>query len=165
MKLSVTIAGAALAAALLVSGTARAATVIATVSESYDYYGSDAAFVHVTNTSGHAFSTLTITGGYAGSSFSGSLAAGATADFYMGDNESDYAGSQGTALVTAIIGSRTYSGSFTDVLGDPDYQVGPTPIGTLSGAVPEPASWAMMLTGFGLLGTALRRSRRNAVTV
>ena len=163
MKLSATIAGAALAAALLVSGTARAATIIATVSETYDY-GSDAAFVHVTNTSGHAFSTLTITGGDAGSSFSGSLAAGATADFYLGDNESNYAGSQGTALVTAIIGSRTYSGSFTDVLGDPDYQVGPTPIGTLSGAVPEPASWAMMLTGFGLLGTALRRSRRNAVT-
>lgn len=28
-----------------------------------------------------------------------------------------------------------------------------------SGAVPEPATWAMMVMGFGLLGTALRRSR------
>lgn len=31
-----------------------------------------------------------------------------------------------------------------------------------SGSVPEPTSWAMMLTGFALLGTALRRSRRTA---
>ena len=30
------------------------------------------------------------------------------------------------------------------------------------GSVPEPTSWAMMLTGFALLGTALRRSRRTA---
>jgi len=30
--------------------------------------------------------------------------------------------------------------------------------------VPEPASWAMMLSGFGLIGTALRRRRARAVT-
>jgi hypothetical protein len=29
-----------------------------------------------------------------------------------------------------------------------------------AGAVPEPATWAMMLLGFGAAGTALRRSRR-----
>ena len=29
----------------------------------------------------------------------------------------------------------------------------------LGGAVPEPASWAMMVTGFGLAGAALRRKR------
>lgn len=28
-----------------------------------------------------------------------------------------------------------------------------------SGAVPEPASWALMITGFGLVGSALRRRR------
>ena len=27
-------------------------------------------------------------------------------------------------------------------------------------AVPEPATWAMMITGFGLAGTALRRRNR-----
>jgi hypothetical protein len=27
-------------------------------------------------------------------------------------------------------------------------------------AVPEPATWAMMITGFGLAGTALRAARR-----
>ena len=32
-------------------------------------------------------------------------------------------------------------------------------------AVPEPATWAMMLVGFGGLGAALRRSRRMAPTV
>ena len=31
--------------------------------------------------------------------------------------------------------------------------------GASAGAVPEPAAWAMMITGFGLAGTALRRRR------
>ncbi|WP_243375419.1 PEPxxWA-CTERM sorting domain-containing protein [Sandarakinorhabdus cyanobacteriorum] len=31
---------------------------------------------------------------------------------------------------------------------------------SFAGAVPEPASWAMMLAGFGLAGAALRRQRR-----
>lgn len=31
--------------------------------------------------------------------------------------------------------------------------------GVVYGAVPEPASWAMMITGFGLAGAALRRRR------
>jgi len=40
------------------------------------------------------------------------------------------------------------------------------PPGTIppgSGAVPEPATWAMMLVGFGAVGGALRRKRRQAV--
>ena len=32
-------------------------------------------------------------------------------------------------------------------------------------AVPEPATWAMMLSGFGIVGGALRRSRRPVVAV
>jgi hypothetical protein len=35
---------------------------------------------------------------------------------------------------------------------------------TQSGAVPEPASWALMLGGFGLVGSAMRRRRRAAVS-
>jgi hypothetical protein len=31
------------------------------------------------------------------------------------------------------------------------------------GAVPEPASWAMMLAGFGLMGAVMRGSRRKAL--
>jgi hypothetical protein len=34
---------------------------------------------------------------------------------------------------------------------------------SVSGAVPEPATWAMMLMGFGLIGATLRGSRRAAV--
>jgi hypothetical protein len=33
-----------------------------------------------------------------------------------------------------------------------------------AGAVPEPATWAMMIVGFGLTGVAMRRQRRVAVT-
>jgi hypothetical protein len=34
-----------------------------------------------------------------------------------------------------------------------------------TGAVPEPASWAMMIAGFGLVGAASRRRRNTAVAV
>jgi len=33
-----------------------------------------------------------------------------------------------------------------------------------AGAVPEPASWALMLGGFGAIGTAMRRRPRAAVS-
>lgn len=33
-----------------------------------------------------------------------------------------------------------------------------------AGAVPEPANWAMLITGFGLVGAAARRRRNSAVT-
>ncbi|SNS46228.1 PEP-CTERM protein-sorting domain-containing protein [Sphingomonas laterariae] len=34
----------------------------------------------------------------------------------------------------------------------------------VSGAVPEPATWAMMISGFGLVGGAMRRSRSTRVS-
>ncbi|MCF8708050.1 FxDxF family PEP-CTERM protein [Rhizorhapis sp. SPR117] len=37
--------------------------------------------------------------------------------------------------------------------------------GTLAFAVPEPASWAMMITGFGLVGGAIRMRRRKGIAV
>ena len=37
-------------------------------------------------------------------------------------------------------------------------------LGSIAG-VPEPASWALMLVGFGGLGAALRRSRRGCALV
>ncbi len=30
----------------------------------------------------------------------------------------------------------------------------------VTGAVPEPATWAMMIGGFGMVGGAMRRTRR-----
>ncbi len=35
------------------------------------------------------------------------------------------------------------------------------PFATVPGAVPEPAAWAMMIGGFGMVGGALRSARRN----
>jgi hypothetical protein len=35
---------------------------------------------------------------------------------------------------------------------------------TVDAGVPEPAAWAMMLAGFGLVGAAMRRREKVAVT-
>ena len=36
---------------------------------------------------------------------------------------------------------------------------------SVSSAVPEPAAWALMLVGFGVMGSAMRRRQRHAVQV
>lgn len=64
--------------------------------------------------------------------------------------------------ITAPVGSFTqFDGSL-----DNDYFSGTVTnvryVNQLS-AVPEPASWALMLTGFGMLGGAMRRARRQTV--
>jgi len=41
-------------------------------------------------------------------------------------------------------------------------RIGPPP-STIDGAVPEPASWAMMLGGFGAVGGAMRARRRTRI--
>nr|WP_295661943.1 PEPxxWA-CTERM sorting domain-containing protein [Polymorphobacter sp.] len=159
MKLSATI-GALLAATLLVS--ASAATASALITETYDG-DFDAAYLHVTNIGSGSFTSIAISGGDNGGSASfTNIGVGTTVDFALGDNEYDFPGSQGTALVTIVRNGRTFSGSFTDVIGDPDFNVGPVTLGTL-GTVPEPAAWGMMLTGFGLLGATMRRSRATTV--
>ena len=45
-------------------------------------------------------------------------------------------------------------GGGTTTLGNTVTQLGAAPIG---GAVPEPGTWALMILGFGLVGSALRR--------
>jgi hypothetical protein len=37
--------------------------------------------------------------------------------------------------------------------------IGASNVRGLTGNIPEPATWAMMICGFGLLGAALRRTR------
>lgn len=60
-----------------------------------------------------------------------------------------------------------YQGSSGAVL----YSTGPKPVvpppggGGTGGVVPEPATWAMMLGGFGLLGGMIRRKRRTQAIV
>jgi len=46
-----------------------------------------------------------------------------------------------------------YTGDGMDVPGSPDHE-------SVSVAVPEPASWTMMIAGFGVLGLSMRRSRK-----
>lgn len=44
-----------------------------------------------------------------------------------------------------------------DIVGIDDFRFSAAPV---SGAVPEPATWAMMLLGFGLAGVAMRSAKR-----
>ena len=46
---------------------------------------------------------------------------------------------------------------------DPSLQAGGWTASFTSGGVPEPATWAMMLTGFGGLGALMRRRRALSV--
>ena len=43
------------------------------------------------------------------------------------------------------------------------FQTGNFALSPVEGGVPEPASWALMLTGFGLAGAAVRASRKHAL--
>jgi hypothetical protein len=53
----------------------------------------------------------------------------------------------------------------TNTFGDGIPQTGLQQIGTASGgAVPEPASWAMLIAGFGLVGAVARRRAVTSVT-
>lgn len=54
----------------------------------------------------------------------------------------------------------TFNNSYNPITTPP---TGTIPPGTAPGAVPEPATWAMMVLGFGLVGGAVRRKRREAV--
>ena len=69
------------------------------------------------------------------------------------------AGAEGTSLYK-VDGGSTGISSFTFVRGGLSNAALLGPVG---GAVPEPATWALMLFGFGGMGVALRRGRRNQV--
>ncbi len=54
----------------------------------------------------------------------------------------------------------TFNANYDPITTPP---TGTIPPGSTPGAVPEPATWAMMVAGFGLVGGALRRKRRETV--
>lgn len=57
------------------------------------------------------------------------------------------------------LGAGSYLIRFAETDNQGFFQLGVDNVSVIGGAVPEPASWAMMLGGFGLVGGALRRRR------
>ncbi len=145
MKLSTVITAAAvLAGAVSVAGATSAATVFENYNYSYLSADFDQAALYVTNDSSTAYSDVTINGVDLGA-----LAAGAsTSPLYIGDPCE-------TISCNATI---TINGFSTSVYTpDYDFAVTGANIGEIgTGGVPEPATWALMLVGFGALGAALR---------
>ena len=58
----------------------------------------------------------------------------------------------------------SYGAGFTDGRSVLDYTFDTISV-TRSGAVPEPASWAMMLGGFGIIGGAMRARRKAVISL
>lgn len=97
--------------------------------------------------------------------------AGETANVFVSSNNVDFVflGLANDAVVTAFdLGSIGFLGKVTAVKivgldslgGSPGFDVSFVQGLPGSIAVPEPATWAMMILGFGLAGTMVRRGRR-----
>ena len=151
MKLSTAIiAGVALAGAALSVSGANAAVLLG----QYNSYG-DVGTVAVQNDGATAYSDVVING----TDF-GALAAGQSTGYTnVGDNES------GSNPVTfTVVNGATYTFSTTDALNDCENACTSSQTFLTSQAVPEPASWALMLVGVGALGLTMRSKRQTAVT-
>lgn len=60
------------------------------------------------------------------------------------------------------LGANGALSSFRAVTGG-QFSSDPVPIVNFTAAVPEPASWALMMVGFGLVGVSVRRRQRSVV--
>ncbi len=177
------LAGAALAASLLAATAASATTKVF----EYDLGGSPVAtgsFSYTTGSTGvlgygdlTAFSVTV-----AGETYSLADALGLTDyvhfaydtaanDFVVDPNTCGFAGCGFSSSLSAINSSGTFGYFFNGAPGSyAEYQTGT--VGSMDsltisagGGVPEPATWAMMLVGFGGLGAAMRLSRRKQAAV
>jgi PEP-CTERM motif len=144
-----------LVAAVALVGVATTASATVTIFESYGYAvdGSDQAYVFGVN-SGGAVADFTLAG-----TDLGALGAGATSALVSLGDPGEGGITPFGPFNASIPG---VSKTFNDVLGDCDCFTTGAFVGTLS-AAPEPASWALMLLGFGGLGIALRSSRKAVV--
>jgi hypothetical protein len=71
----------------------------------------------------------------------------------------------GSLDVSVGVTSGTYAYSFVSAYNVTNANAFITYTYNPAGGVPEPASWAMLITGFGLTGLAARRRRRTAAAV
>lgn len=90
---------------------------------------------------------------YAGPNGTGALLGSTTSVYFNFQNNNRYF--MGVTSPTANIGSIVFTRTF-DNTGD---TIGLDNFVSATGAVPEPASWAMLVAGFGLAGAAMRRRR------
>ncbi len=82
--------------------------------------------------------------------FNGPTLLGTISEYFEGDREIRlFAASAGPGQVITHVTTQTDWGP---LMGRLRYQLAPT-----GGVVPEPASWAMLILGFGLVGASLRR--------
>ena len=58
---------------------------------------------------------------------------------------------------TCFQGASAIPESFNSVSAQVEARIGSQIIASVAGTVPEPASWALMVSGFGLVGASLRR--------
>lgn len=79
-----------------------------------------------------------------------------------------FGGSSTTLFYTSLVGGSTLDFSaYSNILSASITSNDPYGLSydnftyTIDAAVPEPATWAMMILGFGFVGAALRRQRRN----
>jgi hypothetical protein len=126
----------------------------------------------VSNTLGATPASLDFTG-VGGTSFT-SLSPALQQAFFIGDGLTGdatgttqvfYVPTGATKLYLGLADACGYNGGpscYGDNLGS--FTVTSTGVSPSSGGVPEPATWALMLTGFGGMGAVLRR-RRTATTV
>jgi hypothetical protein len=118
-----------------------------------------------------SFSTGTYTG-----IGSGSISGGASVDICATGSNNNCAGGQNNGPTPGGTASGTFGIEFTSLpdsitLSNPIIRMqnaGPngngSDIGTPTGTLPEPGTWAMMLLGFGATGVAIRRSKKSALT-
>jgi hypothetical protein len=84
---------------------------------------------------------------------------------YLGFQQGDYTGNHYWCIATVSQGFDCFAGGQTvapiNVVTSHQFQPesGNAIIATAAGSVPEPATWGMMLAGFGALGSIVRRKR------